>query len=189
MDFAGLYQVDHRKKKGKIVVFTRKYFIPYLLIFVAAFIIQLTLRSLLVFPVKLKTNSMEPALKPGNRVFLIYPHLTTISKGDLIYAQHNDLEQFCKIVGAEGDVVQIVNKFLVVNHRNIKNYETLSKDKSFFTEKISSRDNTAEFLIGPRQYFCLNDNWENTQDSRILGALSFNEIKGKVIYINYAGFK
>jgi signal peptidase I len=191
MDFSGLYQVDRRKKKGKITIFLKNYFLPFFIIFLAAFFLQLLLRALLLYPVKIKTDSMEPSLKQGDRVFFIYPHLTTIIKGSLIHAQHkgqNGIELFCKVVGIEGDVAQILNKSLFINHALVKNYESLSKDKTVFSDKLSYRDNTGEFLIGPRQYFCLNDNWENTQDSRTLGAISFDEIKGKVIFLNFAGF-
>ncbi|MDH4263055.1 MAG: signal peptidase I [Spirochaetia bacterium] len=188
MDFSGIYQIDHSKKKGKFIVFFRKYFLPFFLIFVAAFIIQLLLRNLLFFPVKLNTNSMEPSLKQGDRIFLIYPHMTTILKGDLIHVKHEGLQMLCKVVATEGDIAQILNKSLFINHALVKSYESISKDKSTFPDNISHRDNTGEFLIGPRQYFCLNDNWENTQDSRVFGAFSFNEISGKVVYGKYVGF-
>jgi len=189
MDFSGLYRVDHRKKKGRTTIFFKSYFLPFFLVFVAAFLIQLTLRSLLLFPVKLDTNSMSPALARGSRVFLTYPHLATIAKDSLVQVRRDGLDLFCRVVATEGNIVQVIDKSLFINHKPVKDYSGSSKDKTIFPENVSRRDNTGEFLVGPRQYFCLNDNWENTQDSRSHGAISFDEIRGKVLFKGYLGFR
>ena len=188
MDFSGLYQVDHKKKKSKIVFYFKKYFLPYFLVFTGAFFLQFTLRALLVFPVKLNTNSMEPSYKQGDRIFLVYPHLKTISINDVVVAEEEGLSYVCRIMGKEGDIAQILQKTLFINHKETKSYKTISRDKTDFPENISHRDNTREFSIGPGQYFCLNDNWENTQDSRLAGTISLDNIKGVFYFKNYFGF-
>jgi signal peptidase I len=182
MDFTGLYQIDHKKKKNKTLGIIKKYMIPLFGIFLVAFVLQFSFRKLLFFPVKVNTNSMEPDISTGDTKFFIYPHLGKISKGDIVFASHGNIDLFCRVAAIEGEVVQILDRSLFINHIEVKNFSASSSDKTSFKGYVSTRDNTEEFLTGPQMYFCLNDNWDNIHDSRTWGPVGFRNIKGKILF-------
>jgi len=182
VDYSGLYHVDRRKKKSKAVLLFRQYFVPVVLVVAIAFLLQWTIRTLVFYPVRIDTDSMESFLKKGERVFLIYPRLAKLQTGDTVYVEHEGLNFLCTIVAGEGEIVQIINKSLFINHILKKDFSGISKDSTIFPSSISMRDNTGELLTGPGKFICLNNNWENIQDSRTWGTFSFDEIKGKVLF-------
>lgn len=182
MDFAGLYRVDRSKKKSKLIVYTRMYLIPAAIVLGVAFLIQILLKNILIFPVKIDSDSMAGFVKKSEKVYLVYPHLAHLKKGDVVYVKHEGLAFFCRIIAQEGEMVQILDKSVFVNHTLYKDYNPVSRDKTSFPEAISMRDNSPEFLNGPGNFFCLNDNWQNIQDSRTWGPFNQEEIRGKLVF-------
>lgn len=120
-------------------------------------------------------NSMYPTLHNGDRV--IYNRRNADYKaGDVIVLKRPDGEEFVKrIVAVAGDTVNIQNGKLYVNGEEEKVEgaigETKPADEGEVTYPLTVEDN---------QVFVLGDNREVSEDSRSFGAVSLDDVKGKI---------
>jgi len=144
-----------------------------------AVIIALAIRWLIVQPFYIPSPSMEPTLKPGDRVLVskfIYK-FTEPSRGDVIVfvAPNGDGRDFIKrIVAVEGDVVQIKDGELFINEKSADGkYETMPGDFS----------NWGPQKIAKNHVFVMGDNRPNSMDGRVFGPLPESNIVGRAFVI------
>lgn len=161
----------------------RESFISFLkempaLVFTAV-IIALVIRWLIVQPFYIPSQSMEPTLKPGDRVLVskfIYK-FTKPSPGDVIVfvAPNGDGRDFIKrIVAVEGDVVQVKDGELFVNGKLAGGkYETMPGDFS----------NWGPQKITKNHVFVMGDNRPNSMDGRVFGPLPESNILGRAFMV------
>lgn len=140
-----------------------------------------------VFNYKLGYNFTEPKsgeiviiCKCENKKGLI---LNTIAKGkdiiDNIYGKitNNFPEKYIikRVIATPGDTIDIKEGYITVNGEKLE--ESYIKGRTFESSEFSY-----PLTIPENKLFVLGDNRENSLDSRILGLIDYERIKGKVVF-------
>ena len=145
--------------------------------FAAVLVVLLLVHTLVLEPVRVRSDSMEPALRAGAVVLVdkVTFRARQPRRGELIVAADpRSGESIVKrIVAIAGDSVGIENGLLVLNGKTI-------------AEKYIANDNMQGFYFGPDvvptgQVFVLGDNRDTSVDSRAFGPLDVSDIEGRVV--------
>jgi len=174
--------------------------------FVVAIILALFIRTFIVQAFKIPSGSMLPTLQIGDHILVnkfVYgvrlPYFGTEilpvgkpRRGDVvvfIYPQDEEKDFIKRVVGVEGDSVEVRNKHLYVNG------EAVSDPHAHFAEGedgrlVSPRDNFGPFKVPPGYIFCMGDNRDRSYDSRFWGPVALDKVKGKafIIYWSWEGW-
>ena len=120
-------------------------------------------------------SSMEPGLTDGEMV-LFYRLDETYQRNDLVIIHRADGVEYIKRVVAEsGDVVELSEEgSLIVNGEKDTTATAVGK-----TEALSENI-TYPYTVPADSYFVLGDNRENSKDSRSFGAVTADDITGRV---------
>lgn len=163
----------HRQKKRE----KRRYRAVVTLEFVGLIVVIMAVFYILMGISTVQGNSMYPTLHNGERV--IYNRRNSDYKvGDVIVLKRPNGEEFVKrIVAVAGDTVNIQNGKLYVNGEEEKLDgpigETKTSDDSDVQYPVTVEDN---------QVFVMGDNREVSEDSRMFGAVSLDDVKGKITW-------
>lgn len=129
-------------------------------------------------------NSMLPNFKDGDRLLIDKSYYLNDSptRGDVILFEHPSyLGQlfFKRVVALEGETLKIDASGIYINGSRIK------KDWLFYGEENGDLKLYGEgkWLVPDNSVFVLGDNLNHSFDSRDMGAVSLEGIKGKVLYI------
>lgn len=153
------------------------------------------------------TTSNEPTVKIGDRLISDLKAFNNIKPnyGDIVIFQKKDSLNpwFFRIVGLPNDKIEIQNNFLIINGKkcrtsfirktkseiyDVDEYEEQlpngHKHKIYTFEKPFEDDksNVPEMTIPLNSYYLLGDNRDNAMDSRYVGVINKDEIKGKIVY-------
>ena len=140
-----------------------------LAVFIAGFI------RIFFFDTYIITNkSMQPTLDEGDEILLIKKNFifNGIKNFDIIVFRMGENNLVKRVVGCEGDRIEIIDGELYLNNDLIK------CEYYFFDE-----EDNAIYIIGKNQYFVLGDNISVSEDSRIFGLINESDIIGRVILI------
>lgn len=140
-----------------------------LAVFIAGFI------RIFFFDTYIITNkSMRPTLDEGYKILLIKKNFifNGIKNFDIIVFRMGENNLVKRVVGCEGDRIEIIDGELYLNNDLIK-YEYY-----FFDE-----EDNASYTVGKNQYFVLGDNISVSEDSRSFGFINESDIIGRVILI------
>lgn len=163
----------HRQKKKE----RRRYCALVTLEFVALIAVIMFLFYMLMGISTVQGNSMYPTLHDGDRV--IYNRRNADYRaGDVIVLKRPDGEEFVKrIVAVAGDTVNIQNGKLYVNGEEEKLDGPIGQTKA-------SDEGDVEYpvTVEDNQVFVLGDNREVSEDSRMFGAVSLDDVKGKIVW-------
>lgn len=143
-----------RKQKNRIVN------IVLILFVLAAFVFVCLFKVVFV-----EGESMMPTLNNGT-VVVVCKLNKEYEKNDLVIFQKNNKTMIKRVIGVEGDTIEIRNNKLFRNGVN---------------QNISSINKCGVIKLEHNQYFVVGDNFQNSFDSRDFGYISFNEITGKVM--------
>ena len=139
-----------------------------LAVFIAGFI------RIFFFDTYIITNkSMEPTFYEGDEILLIKKSfiLNRIKNFDIIVFRRGENNLVKRVIGKEGDRIEIIGGELYLNNTLIKNeYYIFEEDNMSYT-------------IGKNQYFVLGDNVFVSEDSRSFGLINESDIIGQVILI------
>ncbi len=194
-----------------------------------AVLIALFLRAFVVEAFKIPSGSMIPTLQVGDHIFVnkfIYGvrlPFTNIKfgmeyrkprRGEVIvfiYPKEPDKDFIKRIVGVEGDTVEVKNDQLFINGKPVPRrhvdedcrYEDYVEDTAHWEErrcekwietmdgqpyttvfdKNSSPHSYGPFSVPKDRVFVMGDNRDNSHDSRFWGFVPFDLIKGKAMII------
>jgi len=172
-----IHKARHYKASGKAAQKKwRRFAVLALITLVSAFLVQLILRQLFFFPLTITGDSMIPEIQSGDKRYFIYAKLSEPKLGDivLVRAAQANLEYLCRLIASDGDKVKITDGSLSVNSKPLRtlNYRlNLKVDRAFHLDQLEIR---------PGYFFCMNDNAQNTNDSRLHGAFSRTQIVARV---------
>jgi len=133
------------------------------------------------------SESMLPTLKVQTDRLIVY-HQSKPQKGDIILFQkkgHNPMLK--RVVGIEGDFIEIKNKKLYINNEAVKSifkgkyFESTIGDKTFFYQLTNAHlyNKDISIKIPKGHYFVLGDNRDFSYDSRSeLGLIKESEVLG-----------
>ena len=165
-----------------------------------AVIIALFIRHFFIQPFKIPTSSMEPTLKPGDRIFVnklsygpripfTYYRLPAMEKperGDIIvFRSPVEKNKFLvkRLVGTPGDTVEIKGQHLWINGKPAKDPLILESIAYYNRGEYGKAGKTIKVPEGC--YFFLGDNSINSVDSRYWGFVPEKYIAGKVFLIHW----
>ncbi|KLI14280.1 signal peptidase I [Brachyspira hyodysenteriae] len=127
------------------------------------------------FDTYIVTNkSMEPTFFEGDQILLLKKNFifNRVKNFDVIVFNYNDTNLVKRVIGIEGDKVEIRNGGLYLN-------DELIEHKYY----IFSNEDNGLYILGNNQYFVLGDNIKVSEDSRYFGLIDEEDIKGQVILI------
>ena len=140
-----------------------------LAVFIAGFI------RIFFFDTYIITNkSMQPTLDEGDEILLIKKNFifNGIKNFDIIVFRQGENNLVKRVVGCEGDRIEIIDGELYLNNDLIK-----------CEYYIFDEDDNASYTVGKNQYFVLGDNISVSEDSRSFGLINESDIIGQVILI------
>lgn len=118
---------------------------------------------------------MSERLKDGDLV--LYTRLTNDYQiGDVIIYEHDNKTYISTIIAEADDVIEITPYGqLIINNSQF------SDDIIFNPEQNDYINQQSTFRVPSNSYYVLNENLDSLEDSRIFGAISIKDIKGKII--------
>ena len=177
-----------------------------LLIFV---IFTLFVRTFIVAHINVPTPSMIPAVLVGDHIlvnrFAYAPHLDTPLYRLLPYRdpQLGDVVTFAqpdrprrdlikRVVGMEGDTISIKAKQLIRNGEPVIDDRIQHTDPEIWPDDPSTppsrrvRDTLDPLVIPDDHLFCLGDNRDESQDSRVFGPVPRTTVRGQALLIYWS---
>jgi signal peptidase I len=161
---------------------------------------------------KIPTGSMEDNLKVGDHIivnkFIYGPNglgplsglfpIRDIRRGDIIvfrYPLQPDTDFVKRVIGMPGDVVEVRDKNVFVNGRQLGEPYTIHLDPQTYPrqpalpEPYRSRDQFGPYTVAPNSYFAMGDNRDRSSDSRYWGTVPRSMIKGRafMVYWSFRG--
>jgi signal peptidase I len=177
-------------------------------IFVLAMLAAFLVRTYLLTPYRVPTGSMQPALKPGDFIFvsqLAYSFNKSPQRGDLVtfyYSNQPGVTYVKRIIALPGDRVEIKKNRLIINgtqvsytptaddldNPNSELFEVYSENYNHRSWKVifnkGENEKTMEpLIVPPNEFFVMGDNRDASDDSRYWGTVPMEQIFGKVSFI------
>ncbi len=146
-------------------------------LFAAVIAVLLLVRTFVLEPVRVRSDSMAPALSPGAMLLIDKAtfHTRDPRRGEIVVAidPRNGGSIIKRVVAVGGDSVGIENGVLVVNGAAV-------------AEPHVDNENMGGYYFGPDAVpagyvFLLGDNRDTSEDSRAFGPVAVDDIDGKVL--------
>lgn len=161
---------------GAVVLFLTE--VVQIVIIAAAIIIPV--RYFLIQPFIVKGASMEPNYYDGE--YLIIDEVTyrfrDVERGEIVvFRPPNNSSQFYikRVIGLPGETVEILNGKITISNKEYPNGVNLSE--IYIEDYTSGRE---RITLGLDEYYLLGDNRDASLDSRRFGAVSKDELVGRV---------
>ena len=155
-----------------------------IIILAAGFIIGFICIRIFFLLMVIKTDSMNPTFKPGDKI--VISKMSRPQKGDIAAIEsptERDNILVLRIIASEHETVEIRNKEVFVNDKRVDITADSTRDKKIiYPMKFCYRDNMPPMQLDRNEYFVLGDNFDKSYDSRTFGKIQKNIIIGKVIY-------
>ena len=151
----------------------KKEWLSYIVIIVVIVLI----RTFIATPVMVDGNSMSPNLV-DNQILILYKLSKNYKRFDIVVVDHkvNGTKEHLvkRVIGLPGEYVEYKDSKLYINKKEVEENFIDVKTADFSLAKLG-------FLEIPEgYYFIVGDNRGDSSDSRILGLIPENEIKGKI---------
>lgn len=172
-----------------------KWYVYLAFLFLASFIIQpiteILIKRNIIQAYKIPSSTMAPTLRPGDRLLVnkLFYKTAKPQRGDIIvfeFPRDPSLHYVKRLVGIEGDVIEMKNKKLYVNNVEQGEGYIVHTDSKTFPASEHPRDNFGPITVPNGSFFFLGDNRDNSYDSRYWGFVSRGEIHGKVMSIYWS---
>lgn len=175
---------------------------------VIAVILALIIRAFVVQAFKIPSGSMETTLLVGDHILvnkfiygikIPFTNIKILSfkkpqRGDVIvfiYPEDRKKDFIKRVVGVEGDRVEIINKKVYINGFLFNNPFAINDEKEVIPKGIQPRDNYGPVVVPKDSLFVMGDNRDHSYDSRYWGFVKLEEVKGNafIIYWSWNGLK
>lgn len=170
---------------------------------IIAVILALFIRTFIVQAFKIPSGSMLPTLQIGDHILVnkfIYgvklPYLNTnlipvrepVRDAIIVfrYPEEPDKDFIKRVIAVPGDVLEIRNKKVFVNHEPVEQPYAVYTDTHVMPANVNARDNLGPITIPPDSYFVMGDNRDNSYDSRFWGFVDASEVRGKAFIIYWS---
>jgi len=171
-----------------------------------ALVLAIFIRTFVVQAFKIPSGSMKDTLLIGDHILVnkfIYGIKNPFSGGVLVpisEPERNDVivfeypvdpsKDFIKrVVGIEGDSVEIRNKQLLVNGEVVASPHAIHRDPNILPKGAQPRDNFGPIVVPQDSLFVMGDNRDESYDSRFWGFVDLKAVKGKafILYWSWDG--
>ena len=144
--------------------------------------------SIWIFPWKSADDSMEPAVKKGDRLYinrLFNPQ--SLKKGDIVVVrlpENPELLMLRRVIALPGDMIEINSRKVYINGKpyhheaEIPVQNALSSSPPFSKESSSFDDMSVKQILD-KEIFVLSDNRNSHMDSRHFGPIPYGSFEGK----------
>lgn len=170
---------------------------------VIAVLLALFIRTFVVQAFKIPSGSMRETLLIGDHILVnkfIYgvkvpfTRMTLIpikkpGREDIIvfkFPEEPDKDFIKRVIGIEGDVVEIRNKQVYVNGKHLNSEYAVFKDPHIIPRGIQPRDNLGPVKVPPNALFVMGDNRDHSYDSRFWGFVDLAAVKGEAFIIYWS---
>jgi signal peptidase I len=181
----------------------RDIFEEYVKPLIIAILIALFIRTFIVQAFRIPSSSMEPTLQVGDFILvskIIYGvkipftdkklfEFTKPKRGDIvvfIYPKNTSQDFIKRVIGTEGDKVEVVGRKVYVNDRQIDDPWGYYSDKNDWVKAIPGMERSGPWIVPKNSLFVLGDNRDNSQDSRYWGFVTLNAVKGKAFIVYFS---
>lgn len=168
-----------------------------------ALVLALFIRTFVVQAFKIPSGSMEPTLLIGDHLLVnkfIYgvknpftgDNLVAISRParrDIIvfkYPVNPDQDFIKRVIGVEGDTIEMVDKKLLVNGEPFVVDSAVYRDPTILPAGIKPRDNFGPITVPKDSLFVMGDNRDNSYDSRFWKFVKLSSVKGKAFILYWS---
>ena len=175
----------------------------YLEPIVVAILIALFIRTFIVQAFKIPSSSMEPTLQVGDHLLVNkfiygikvpfvdskYLQFRNPQRGDIIvfiYPKDRSKDFIKRIIGTEGEKVEIIHNQLYINDKLIDDPWGHYDERSQSAKYLQPMEKFGPIIVPKESLFVLGDNRDNSQDSRYWGYVNLNEVKGKAFIIYFS---
>lgn len=161
------------KEENKTVKFFKE-LIPYVIIFIVVVLI----RTYLFTPIIVSGPSMQPTLD-GGELMILNKLDDKYERFDVVVVDIGSEDIIKRIIAMPGESISCENGIIYVNGR--KQDESYSKGITNDFEKV---------ILAEDEYFVMGDNREDSKDSRHLGPIKKDKIKGttKLVLFPFSDF-
>ena len=123
--------------------------------------------------------SMEPELKAGDLLLIrkdAYRHDRSPARGDVVLFQHDGVPDYFakRIIGLPGEDVLVISGWVAINGQHLP--------EPYATQAIL-REWPILVTLAADEYIQLGDNRAHSEDSRDIGPVRLQDVKGKVAAI------
>jgi signal peptidase I len=165
---------------------------------IIALLIALLVRSFVVQAFKIPSSSMEPTLLVGDHLLvnrlsyvikvpftdIVIADLGEPDRGDVVvftYPKDRSKDFIKRVIGKDGDVIEIKNKVVYVNGQKMKDPHARFAEDSVIPGVMSPRDNLGPFTVPKDSYFVMGDNRDRSLDSRFWGFVKKDDLIGRAL--------
>ena len=141
-------------------------------------ILVLLFKHYIISPIRVDGDSMNPTLKNGDIMLLneIGYKRNGVERFDIVVIDTDDDVIIKRVIGLPGDRLKYVDNKLYINDQEVQEKFEHDVTHNFELKDILGTDN-----VPNNMYFVLGDNRGNSKDSRIIGFIKPEQIRGKVI--------
>ena len=140
--------------------------------YIIIIVVVVLLRTFIITPGLVKGSSMENTLFNKDLVLVIKISLKRgIERFDIVVVSYNGETLIKRVIGLPNETVKYENDNLYID------------DKKIDTSIKFETTNDFELTSGKDEYIILGDNRDVSKDSRVIGPVNKDDIKGKVNFI------
>lgn len=175
----------------------------YIEAIIIAVLIAVFIRTFIVQAYKIPSRSMVPTLLVGDHLLVnkfIYgvkiPYfrktiipVTNPKRGDIvvfIYPNDRSKDFIKRVIGIEGDTIEIKNKKIFLNGREYTDQFGIYSDSTIYPGTVQPRDNFGPVTVPPNSLFVMGDNRDESADSRYWGFVDLKDVEGKAFIIYWS---
>lgn len=141
--------------------------------YVLIILVVLLIRTFIISPVSVDGDSMLTTLK-DKEVLLLKKYDKSLERFDIIVFNHGSSKLIKRVIGLPGEHIEYKDDELYINGEKLEDINLLTKTSNFKLEDLGYS------VIPDGMYFVLGDNRINSTDSRVIGLIAKDDIKGTV---------
>lgn len=168
-----------------------------------AIVLALFIRTFVVQAFKIPSGSMKDTLLIGDHILvnkfiygirLPFSNATIIpvknpKRGDIIvfkFPEDPSKDFIKRVIGVAGDVVEVRQKKVYVNHKALKEPYAKHTDPNMIPAWAQPRDTFGPVTVPKNSLFVMGDNRDHSYDSRFWGFVRLRAVKGKAFIIYWS---
>ncbi len=128
---------------------------------------------------------MIPTLNENDRLIIKKVGSQDIQRSEIVVFKDKKKNKLYikRVIGVQGDHLYIKNNEIFVNKKKILDFQ-YNENNIYPIPKNDSK----EFILQKDEFFVIGDNVNNSWDSRHMGPISFNQVKGIGILVYWPIF-